>query len=65
MAAHWTPNAGYFKRLRKTDTLAILGQYGHGGPAFAKLKRDVLAESAGNLLAKTGWLPPTLTIPAK
>jgi ParB family chromosome partitioning protein len=65
MAAHWTPNAGYFKRLRKTDTLAILTQYGHGGPAFAKLKRDVLAESAGNLLAKSGWLPPTLTIPAE
>ena len=65
MAAHWTPNAGYFKRLRKTDTLRILGQYGQGGPAFAKLKRDVLAESAGNLLAKTGWLPPTLTIPAE
>lgn len=65
MAAHWTPNAGYFKRLRKTDTPAILSQYGHGGPAFAKLKRDVLAESAGNLLAKSGWLPPTLTIVAE
>lgn len=33
MTAHWKPNAGYFKRLRKTDTLAILSQYGHGGPA--------------------------------
>lgn len=65
MTAHWTPNAGYFKRLRKSDTLAILARFGHGGPAFAKLKRDVLAESAGNLLAKTGWLPPTLTIPAE
>jgi ParB family chromosome partitioning protein len=63
MAAHWSPNAGYFKRLRKTDTLAILGQYGHGGPAFAKLKRDTLAASAANLLAKSGWLPPTLTVP--
>ncbi|TWT20321.1 ParB/RepB/Spo0J family partition protein [Luteimonas marina] len=65
MTDHWKPNAGYFKRLRKSDTLAILGKFGHGGPAFAKLKRDVLAESAGNLLAKTGWLPPTLTIPAE
>lgn len=65
MTAQWTPNAGYFKRVRKTDTLVVLGQYGHGGPAFAKLKRDVLAESAANLLAKTGWLPPTLTIPAE
>ncbi|MBL8255973.1 MAG: ParB/RepB/Spo0J family partition protein [Pseudoxanthomonas mexicana] len=65
MTAHWTPNAGYFKRLRKTDTLRILGQHGHGGPAFAKLKRGVLAESAANLLAKSGWLPPTLMIPAE
>lgn len=65
MTAHWTPNVGYFKRLRKTDTLRVLGQYGHSGPAFAKLKRDVLAESVANLLAKSGWLPPTLTIVAE
>lgn len=65
LAEHWTPNAAYFKRLRKADTLAILGQHGHSGKAFAKLKRDVLAESAAHLLAKSGWLPPTLTIAAE
>ena len=65
MATHWQPNAGYFQRVRKSDTLAILGAHGHGGPAFAKLKRDVLAESAASLLAKSGWLPPTLVIAAE
>lgn len=65
MAAQWTPNAGYFERLRKADTLAVLGRYGHGGPALARLKRGVLAESAANLLATTGWLPPTLAIPTE
>lgn len=61
MVEHWRSNADYFKRLRKADTLAILAKHGHGGKAFAKLKRDVLAESAAATLAKSGWLPPTLS----
>lgn len=62
MGEHWAPNADYFKRIRKADTLAILGAHGHDGPALAKLKRDALAESAANLLAKSRWLPPTFIL---
>lgn len=60
MADHWTPNAGYFARIRKPATLAALADHGHTGPELSKMKRDALAASAAGLLQGTGWLPPTL-----
>ena len=62
LADHWQPRADYFARIKKTTTLRILAEHGHAEPALAKLKRGQLAERAADLLAGTGWLPPTLTL---
>lgn len=62
MTDHWQPNASYFGRIKKSATLAILAEHGHADPALAKMKRGPLAEKAADLLAGTGWLPPTLTL---
>lgn len=62
MTEHWKPNAAYFQRIRKDETLKVLAQYGHTDGRFAKLKRDVLAGEAADLLADTGWLPPSLAV---
>ncbi len=59
---HWQPRADYFARIKKTTTLRILAEHGHADPALAKLKRGQLAERAADLLAGSGWLPPTLTL---
>lgn len=62
MADHWQPNAGYFKRIRKAVTVKLLADHGHTDPALAKMKRDALADRAAELMAGTGWLPPTLSL---
>lgn len=59
---HWKPRADYFARIKKATTLQVLAQYGHTDPALAKMKRGALAEKAADLLADTGWLPPTLIL---
>lgn len=62
MADHWQPRADYFARIKKTTTLRILAEHGHTDKTLAKMKRGPLAERAADLLAGTGWLPPTLTL---
>lgn len=59
---HWQPRADYFARIKKATTLQVLAEHGHTDPALAKMKRGPLAEKAADLLAGTGWLPPTLTL---
>jgi ParB family chromosome partitioning protein len=59
---HWQPQAGYFARIKKATTLRVLAENGHTDPALAKMKRGPLSEKAADLLAGTGWLPPTLTL---
>ena len=60
--AFWKPSAEYFRRIKKSVTLAVLAEHGHDGKELAKAKRDALAERAGDLLAESGWLPPSLSI---
>lgn len=60
MADHWSPNAAYFAKIKKSATLAALAEHRHTDPAFAKLKRPALAERAAELLQGSGWLPPSL-----
>lgn len=65
LRAHWAPNAGYFRRIKKATTLQVLAAHGHTDPALAKAKRDPLAEQAEALLAASGWLAPSLTLTNK
>jgi ParB family chromosome partitioning protein len=61
MADHWQPTAGYFAKVKKSDTLAALaGEDGKAPVELTKLKRDQLAEEAAKRLAGSRWLPPTL-----
>ncbi len=61
MADHWQPTAGYFAKVRKSDTLsALAGADGKAPAELTKLKRDQLAEEAAKRLAGSHWLPPTL-----
>lgn len=62
LVEHWQPRADYFARIKKTTTLRILAEHGHIDPALGKLKRPQLAERAADLLADSGWLPPTLAL---
>ncbi|MFC3715194.1 ParB/RepB/Spo0J family partition protein [Luteimonas soli] len=59
---HWQPQAGYFARIKKATTLRVLAENGHADPALSKMKRGLLSEKAADLLAGSGWLPPTLTL---
>ncbi len=59
---HWQPEAGYFRRVKKSVTVQVLADHGYTDPALSKMKRDALAEKAADLLTGSGWLPPTLTL---
>lgn len=64
MADHWQPSGGYFRRIKKADTLAALGLAGKADAELKKLKRDALADEAAARLAGTRWLPPTFAVTA-
>lgn len=63
MTAHWTPTVrAYLGRVTKANILAAvreaLGDEAAG--RIADLKKQAMAETAEQLLAGTGWLPPLL-----
>lgn len=60
MRKHWSPNASYFAKLKKSEILFILKEQGEDVTDLANLKRGELAIEAARRLADTGWLPPTL-----
>lgn len=58
---HWKPTAAFFGRLKKASILQVLAEQGFDVKGLDKLKRDQLAQKAADLLADSGWLPPSLT----
>ena len=63
MTAHWTPTVRtYLGRVTKAHILTAvreaLGDEAAG--RIAGLKKQAMAETAEQLLADTGWLPPSL-----
>lgn len=58
---HWKPTAAFFGRLKKASILQVLADQGIDVKGLDKLKRDQLARKAEDLLADSGWLPPSLT----
>ena len=58
MTAHWTPTVrAYLGRVTKTHILAAVRE---AAERIADKKKQEMAESAEQLLAGTGWLPPVL-----
>lgn len=63
MAAHWTPTVrAYLGRVTKTNILAAVREAlsDEAAERIAGLKKQAMAETAEQLLAGTGWLPPLL-----
>lgn len=63
MAAHWTPTVrAYLGRVTKAHILAAVQEAvsDEAAERIAGMKKQPMAESAEQLLAGTGWLPPLL-----
>nr|WP_312826862.1 ParB N-terminal domain-containing protein [Brucella anthropi] len=63
MTAHWTPTArAYLSRITKAHILAAVREAlgDEAADRIAGLKKQAMAETAEQLLAGTGWLPPLL-----
>ena len=63
MAAHWTPTVrAYLGRVTKANILAAVREAlgDEAAERIAGLKKQAMAETAEQLLAGTGWLPPLL-----
>ena len=63
MTAHWTPSVrAYLGRVTKAHILAAVREAlgDEAAARIADLKKQAMAETAEQLLAGTGWLPPVL-----
>jgi len=63
MTAHWTPTVrAYLGRVTKAHILAAVREAldDEAAERIADLKKQAMAETAEQLLAGTGWLPPVL-----
>ena len=63
MTAHWTPTVrAYLGRVTKAHIVAAVREAlgDEAAERIADLKKQAMAESAEQLLAGTGWLPPVL-----
>lgn len=66
MAAHWTPTVdSYLGRVTKARILEAVreGVSDEAAERITGLKKHAMAETAEQLLAGTGWLPPDLRTP--